>query len=122
MLLKKFINQNDLKNTVKLLGYKKNPFPYIVKSDYFILSSNFEGSPNVLVETGFLGTNIISTNCPTGPREILKNGKFGKLFPVGSEIHLKKIFLKLKKKKIINKKFKNYLIKEYSFNKKISKY
>jgi len=78
-MLNKYIQTNNLKDNIKLIGYKKNPFPYIRQADIFILSSIFEGSPNVLVEALFLKKHIISTNCPTGPSEILKNGKYGDL-------------------------------------------
>ena len=81
--LENYINQNQLKNNIKLVGYKKNPYPYLLKSDIFILSSRFEGLPNVLLESQFLNKIIISSNCPTGPREILLNGKAGYLFNVG---------------------------------------
>ena len=115
--LKNYINNHNLKNKVKLLGYKTNPFPYILKSDIFILSSKFEGSPNVLPECQFLKKFIISTNCPTGTKEILKNGKLGKMFKVGdykklSEI-LKKINIKKKEKKIIQLAFEE--TKKYDY-------
>ena len=83
-ILKKYIIQNNLKKNIKLIGYKKNPYPYFQKSDIFILSSRFEGLPNVLLEAQYLKKTIISSNCPTGPREILLNGKAGFLFEVGN--------------------------------------
>ena len=102
--LKKYIHDNNLHNHVKLLGYKKNPFKYIRQSDIFVLSSRYEGSPNVLVEALILKKLIISTDCPTGPKEILKNGKYGKVFPVGNYKILSKLSLNSKSelKKIIN--------------------
>jgi glycosyltransferase involved in cell wall biosynthesis len=98
-LLKKYINKNKLHNQIKLLGYKKNPFQYIKQSDIFLLSSKYEGSPNVLVEALFLKKHIMSTNCPTGPKEILKNGKLGKLFNVGDYKMLAKLLLSFKKER-----------------------
>ena len=86
--LKKFIKDNNLKKNVKMLGYKSNPFPYIKKSDIFILTSKFEGLPNVLLEAIALKKIVISTNCPTGPKEILLNGKGGYLFKTGDYISL----------------------------------
>ena len=80
--LKKFTRENNLNSCVKFLGYKKNPFPYIKIADIFILSSKYEGSPNVLIEAQFLKKHIISTDCPTGPKEILKGYKNSKLFSV----------------------------------------
>ena len=54
-----------------------NPFPIIKKADLFVLSSKYEGLPNVLLEAATLKKFIISSNCPTGPKEILMNGKGG---------------------------------------------
>ena len=81
-LLKKYILENKLKGIVKLIGYKKNPESYIRIADVFVLSSIYEGLPNVLIETLSLKKYIISSNCPTGPKEILNNGKYGDLFKV----------------------------------------
>ena len=61
---------------------KKNPFPYIIKSDILILSSKFEGLPNILLEAQYLKKYIISSNCSSGPKEILMNGNAGDLFKV----------------------------------------
>jgi glycosyltransferase involved in cell wall biosynthesis len=105
----KYISDNDLQNQVKLLGYKKNPFQYIKQSDIFLLSSKYEGSPNVLVEALILNKYIISTDCPTGPNEILKNGKFGKLFDVGDYKALSKLILNFKKSSINKIKLNKYL-------------
>ena len=80
--------ENKLENVVKLIGYKKNPEPYIRASDVFVLSSMYEGLPNVLLEALYLKKYIISSNCPTGPKEILKNGKYGSLFKVKDHNHL----------------------------------
>ena len=78
-----YIKDNNLEDQIKLIGYKKNPFPYIVKSDVIILSSLYEGLPNILLEAQYLKKYIISTNCPTGPKEILINGKAGDLVKIG---------------------------------------
>ena len=72
-----FSKKNDFFNNLHILNYKKNPFPYLSKSDLFILTSDFEGMPNVLIEAMALNIPIISTRCPTGPKEILLNGKAG---------------------------------------------
>jgi glycosyltransferase involved in cell wall biosynthesis len=66
--IKNFIIYNNLSSNIKLLGFKENPYPYIKLSDIFVLTSKFEGLPNVLLESIFLKTPVISTNCPTGPK------------------------------------------------------
>ena len=76
--------------------YTSNPFPYIKDSDLFVLSSTFEGLPNVLLEALTLGKPIISSNCPTGPNEILSYGKGGQLFKIGD-------YKSLSKKDILNR-------------------
>ena len=108
-ILQNYIDQNQLKKNIKLIGYKNNPYPYLLLSDIFVLSSKFEGLPNVLLESQYLKKIIISTNCPTGPREILLNGKAGFLFNVGNVKELqKKIYYVTNKKnsKNINKKIR----------------
>ena len=71
-----------LEKDINFLGYRKNPYPYIKKSDLFVLPSLIEGLPGALIQALILNKNIISTNCKFGPREILKNGKLGKLIPI----------------------------------------
>lgn len=62
---------------VHLLGFVDNPFSYMKQSDVLVLSSLWEGFGNVLAEALALGTQVVSTNCPSGPSEILKNGQYG---------------------------------------------
>lgn len=71
-----------LKDSVRLLGYVENPLKYFKHSDLFVLSSYVEGLPNVLVEAMMCGCTPVSTDCPTGPREVLQNGKYGYLVPI----------------------------------------
>ena len=80
--LKSYININNLNKNVKLLNFLTNPYKYIKKADAFILSSNYEGLPNVLLEAQCLKKIILSTKCPTGPKEILLNGKAGTFFKI----------------------------------------
>jgi len=105
--IKKFIYEKKLKN-IKLKGALDNPFPYIKKADVFILSSIYEGLPNVLLESIALNKAVISSNCPTGPSEILDKGKGGILFKTGDAKDLaKKILYYVKNRKKIKKKI-NY--------------
>jgi len=69
--LQESINQKNLQNRVHLLGKKVNPFKYIRHSNIFVLASQSEGFPNVLVEAMICNTPVISTDCISGPREIL---------------------------------------------------
>lgn len=69
--LEKFIFDFNLEEKVKLLGLQSNPFAYIAKADCFVFSSNHEGFPNVIVEALSCEKTVISTDCQSGPREIL---------------------------------------------------
>lgn len=68
---------------VALPGFESNPYPLIARAALFVLSSAWEGSPNVLTEALALGVPAVSTDCPSGPAEILAGGRFGPLVPVG---------------------------------------
>jgi len=112
-----FINKNNLQKKVKIINFKKNPFKYISKSDLFILSSKFEGLPNVLLEAITLKKYVISSNCPTGPKEILSNGKGGGLFKVGDYQALSNQIVSYYKNKNKFKKKINYAFKSlYRFD------
>lgn len=71
--------KNNLNDYVEFLGYKNNVYEIIKKSDIFILSSKHESFGNVLIESMYSGTPVISTDCPYGPKEILKNNQYGYL-------------------------------------------
>lgn len=69
--IEKIIYKLKLKEKVTAIDFNPNPYPYIKHADALILSSNFEGLPTVLIEALILGTPVVSTSCPTGPKEIL---------------------------------------------------
>jgi len=72
------IEKEDLKDSVKLLGFQRNPYPFVAMSDLLVCSSRAEGYSLVIAEAMVLGVGIISTNC-SGPNELLDNGKYGLL-------------------------------------------
>ena len=123
--LTNFINENNLSRQVQLINFQKNPFNLIKSSDVFILSSLYEGLPNVLLESQVLKKFIISSNCPTGPREILLNGRAGFLFNVGDYIKLSNLILYYSKnRKSLSKKiligYKN--LNRFDQNKNLNMY
>ena len=72
-----------IENQIRWLGFQSNPFPYLRAADCFVLSSDYEGLPNALIESMILGTPAVSTNCPFGPEELIEDGVTGFLVPVG---------------------------------------
>jgi len=80
--LQQQVSELGLNDKVILPGYVKNPFPYIKQALFTVLSSDHEGFPMVLIESLCLGKPVISTNCPTGPDEIIRDGENGLLVPV----------------------------------------
>jgi len=79
----KLVDDYGISDRVIFVGFNKNPYPWIKNASLFVLSSDSEGLPTVIIEALILGTPVVSTNCPTGPSEIL-TGEFSQyLSPVG---------------------------------------
>lgn len=81
--LENLILELGLEEDALLLGLVPNPFPYMKRASVFVLSSAWEGLGNVLVEALACGCPVVSTDCPSGPSEILQGGAYGELVPVG---------------------------------------
>ena len=80
--LQSLIDESGLGECAKLIGFRENPHKYFSRADVFVLSSYVEGLPNVLVEAIESGCTPVATDCPTGPAEVLQNGRLGALIPV----------------------------------------
>lgn len=85
---KRLIDELEIWDSVEIIGFKENPYPYIENSDIFVLSSDHEGLPTVICESMCLGKPIISTRC-SGSIELIDNGNYGILVSCGDEYELK---------------------------------
>lgn len=81
--LEKLAADLQVADRVSLPGFALDPWRYYASADLFVLSSRLEGQPLVLVEAMLAGLPVVSTDCPHGPREVLGDGEFGRLVPVG---------------------------------------
>jgi glycosyltransferase involved in cell wall biosynthesis len=79
--LRQKIDTCRVQSNVTLAGFRPNPLPYYRQADLFCLSSLYEGMPNALVEAMFCRVPVLATDCPSGPREVLDNGRLGRLVP-----------------------------------------
>lgn len=78
---------------IYLPGARPNPFPYLARANLFVLSSAWEGFPNVVLEALAFGCPVVSTDCPSGPADLLAGGKLGHLAKVGDADELAKAIL-----------------------------
>lgn len=77
------IKSLGLSESIDLYGFHNNPYAFIRQTELFVLSSRWEGLPTVLIEALACDATVVSTDCKSGPREILAGGKYGKLVDVG---------------------------------------
>lgn len=81
--LEALVKELDLEADVALPGFVENPYAYMSRASLYVLSSRWEGLPTVLIEALYCGPPIVATDCPSGSKEILANGRHGALVPVG---------------------------------------
>ena len=113
--LERMIKKNNVLNSVKLLGFKDNPYKYMKKADLFIVSSRDEAFSLVLSEAIILGIPVISTRC-SGPIELLDNGKYGLLVENTSQGIYEGLRLMITDKEIYNKYKKIIIERSNIFN------
>ena len=82
------INSLNIEELVSMPGWVDNPYSFMAKADLFVLSSSWEGLSNVLLEALACGCPVVSTDCPSGPSEILERGRWGRLVPVNDQTAL----------------------------------
>ncbi len=93
--LTQLIQKLEIGTKVELSGQQKNPFAYMARADLFVLPSIAEGFPNVLVEAMICGCPVVSTDCSSGPAEIITNGLNGILVPVNDIIAMSEAIISL---------------------------
>ena len=98
-------SQLGVEPDVQLRGFEINPYKYMARAAIFVLSSIYEGLPNTLIEAQALGVPAVSTDCPSGPREILMDGAAGPLVPVGDFQMLAAQILRLLQDKALARRF-----------------
>jgi glycosyltransferase involved in cell wall biosynthesis len=86
--LEKLSEDLGLGEDVEFAGFKSNPFPYLARAGLFVQSSRYEGFGMALLEALALGVPVVSTDCPSGPAEILQDGRYGRLVPVDDSFAL----------------------------------
>jgi len=123
--LEEFTTELALADKISFPGFQKNPYPFLSNADIFVLSSRYEGLPMAVLEAMACGVPVVATDCKSGPREILQDGKYGLLVPVEDEVALSEGILKLLKDKSLRENF-SALSKEramdFSVGKIVKKY
>lgn len=103
--LEKMISNFGLESRIELLGEVSNIESWYKRSSIFVMSSRFEGFPNALAEAMAYGLPVISFDCKTGPRELIKHEINGLLIELGNEISLRESLARLMNDKVLRKKF-----------------
>jgi len=103
--IEKLIKKYQLEDYVKLLGFQSNPYKFLSRSDILVLPSLNEALPYALIEALTLQIPIVSTNCKTGPKELLQNGKYGLLTKVADAEDLAEKMIQLAKDESLREHF-----------------
>ena len=119
--LENLVNQLKLKDHVHMPGFVENPFNYLKASSVFVLSSLYEGLPNVLIQALLLGVPCVSTNCKSGPEEILKDGEYGQLVEGCDQLEMSRAIINVLEGKWKSKSIKG-LEKKYSLIQIVNQY
>jgi len=109
--LEALVRELGLENDVSMPGFVENPYAYMARAAVFVLSSAWEGFGNVLVEAMAVGTPVVSTDCPSGPAEILEGGEYGYLVPLGDINAMARAILSIIKEKKIDTGFQQHALK-----------
>lgn len=123
--LVKLIKDKGIEKSVFLPGWISDVCKALVEADLFVLSSDYEGMPNTLMEAMAVGLPCISTDCPTGPSDLIKNNETGILVPVGDEKALSNAIMDMidnsEKAADMAKRARSYIWKEYEISSVCSK-
>lgn len=123
--LSRLVNDLAITEKVSFAGFQKNPYGFISKADIFVLSSRYEGLPMVMLEAMACSTPIISTDCKSGPREILQDGKLGVIIPPEDIDALSTAILKLLRDKGRRERFSSLgkqRVKDFAVEKIVPQY
>jgi glycosyltransferase involved in cell wall biosynthesis len=123
--LQALIDDLKLNDHVQIVGFKKNPYAWISKADVFVLSSDYEGFPNSVLESMACGTPVVSVDCPFGPSEIIENGIDAELVPLDDDKALAERIRALLTDKARSSRFSENAIqkvKNYSLDRIIPQY
>jgi glycosyltransferase involved in cell wall biosynthesis len=136
--LEKLIKELNLEDSVDMPGFVRNPYAYMSNANVYVLSSKWEGSPNTMIEAMACGVPVVSTDCPSGPSEILdpvksindhgtRDGKYGELVPVGDAKKLAEkidcvLSLSEEERRKIGEKARKSVEERFSVEKMVDKY
>jgi len=121
--LEHLVRALKLEEDVKLFGFVPNPYAFMRQVSCLVLSSTFEGFGNVLVEALAMGCPVVSTDCPTGPTEILNGGEWGRMVPVGDHKAMAQAIMDtLNDGKCPQSLFLNVYLKRFEVDEAVSNY